>query len=265
MLWCSDPLVETLKSYGFNAVRLPQEGLKPLQLLVKNGRNYQSIGNLSSVLNPGPGFPLPPIGDDQQSATIRNIRTGKLGAGIGLSILGDIISALGGSSAGLSASYASAKTITIEFQDVLENRVEIALLDQFLGDADISPGSVHVASLLNADEIYVTTATLKSATFKIDAQQADGNGLQLDIPAFQAAVAADLRVQLDQTGASTVIYQGQKPLIFGFQAIQLFYEDGHYTAFKPLTPRSVAQARTMEAIDPDLRPLVTDAPLVTIA
>jgi hypothetical protein len=42
------------------------------------------------------------------------------------------------------------------------------------------------------------------------------------------------------TTSSKVTYQSTEPLVFGFQAVRLFYDQGHYTAFEPLQSGQLA-------------------------
>jgi hypothetical protein len=48
-------------------------------------------------------------------------------------------------------------------------------------------------------------------------------------------VGANAKVTADVSARSKITYEGSVPLVFGFQAVRLFYEDGRYTAFEPLT------------------------------
>ena len=64
---------------------------------------------------------------------INGQRTNDLKIGIGLSILGNILGAMGGTTLGLDAKYQQVERIAFEFHDVFEDRVEIAQLDQYLG------------------------------------------------------------------------------------------------------------------------------------
>jgi len=80
--------------------------------------------------------------------TITGQRTNDLSIGLGLSIIGSIVGAMGGNKLGLEAKYKQAKTVAFEFVEVLANEVEIAALDQFLGASDINPASTHVGHRL---------------------------------------------------------------------------------------------------------------------
>ena len=159
---CGDPYIKELRSRGYNVVRLPKADIRPLQLLSKRGDTLDRIGELITVLPPTGPVPLPPVKLDTPVAGLSGQRSGELSLGVGLSVLGSVIGAMGGSKLGLDLSYKNAKSVTFEFTDVLEDRVEIAALDQYLAVADVSPFSSFVGKLLEADQLYVTTAVVKS-------------------------------------------------------------------------------------------------------
>jgi hypothetical protein len=165
--------------------------------------------------------------------TISGQSSGEVRLNLGVSILGGVIGATGGSKLGLDAAYKDAKTVVFEFTDVLEDKIEVtAALDQYLGDADVSPFSVHVKALLESDEVYVTTSVLKSARITVVGRRSDGSALNLDVPAIEKLVGGALDVSSASGQESKVTYKGKRPLAFGFQAVRLYYEQGRYTAFK---------------------------------
>ena len=158
---CNDAFLTYLKSYGYCVVRLPKTDIRPLQILTRQGSNLQRLGDLETVLGAGSQIPLPPIKENVRAANISGQRTSDMSCGVGLSILASVLGAMGGSKLGIDAKYANAKTAAFEFQEVYEDSAEIARIDQYLCDADVSPFSQHVAQLLEADDIYLTTATIK--------------------------------------------------------------------------------------------------------
>ena len=141
---------------------------------------------------------------------------------------------MGGSSLGLETEYQQAKSAVFEFSGVTEDRLEVIDLDQYLGDADINPASVFVSQLLEADQLYVTTAVLKSTTFGFEATQSTGVGLKVNVPVIQQIVGANVGVNTKTEAATKLSYEGKVPLVFAFQAVQIFYDDGRYTAFEPV-------------------------------
>jgi hypothetical protein len=260
----SDPFLTYLKSFGYSVIRLPRADIRPLQVLVRDDTRLTRLGDLATVLRPGTQIALPPLKENIAAANISGERTRDLSIGVGLSILGSIIGAMGGSHLGLEAGYKRAKTAAFEFADVLEDRVDLADIDQYLTDADISAFSSHVAKLLEADAVYVTTSTIKTKKFIVQAKESDGTAIDVKVPEIQGMVGASVKVSTSGAASSKIVYEGQVPLVFGFQAARLYYENGRYTAFKPLEPGEGAFERVSKGKDARADYLTTESPFVRL-
>ena len=258
---CNDPYVKTLRDFGYNVIRLPRADVRPLQLLARQGDSLERIGELTTVLRAGENIPLPRISENTRVASVSGGRTGDLSLGIGLTILGSVIGAMGGSKLGLDLKYQQAKSVAFEFADVFEDRVEIALLDQYLADADVSPFAAHVGKLLDADQLFVTTAALKSTRITVEARRSKDTGLDVSVPEIQGVVGGNVKVGGKAEVTSKVTYEGSVPLVFGFQAARLFYENGRYQRFELLRDSS-----TLERALPGrpAQPLLSDGPFVRL-
>ena len=57
VMCCSDPLLKSLKQYGYNVVRLPRSGIRPLQILTRDGSDLDRLGELTTILLAGPVVP----------------------------------------------------------------------------------------------------------------------------------------------------------------------------------------------------------------
>jgi hypothetical protein len=260
-MMCRDPFLNYLKEYGYNVVRLPKADVRPLQMLSRQGRDLDRLGDLTTVLAPGEHVALPDISENTTAANISGRRTSDLSFGIGLSVLGNIIGAMGGSKLGLDVRYRQASSIAFEFHDVLEDKVEVAALDRFLADADVDPFSRHVADLLEADQIYVTTSTIKSNKFTVQARKSDGTELSLEVPVVQQLVGANVKVSGDEETASNLTYEGKMSLVFGFQAWRLFYYEGRYHTSEYAGDLGSMRGPDQVAAD-GARRLVTESPFV---
>ena len=229
---CSDPYLTYLKEAGYNVVRLPKTDVRPGQILTRNGKNLTRLGELSDVLSAGGQIPFPTLLTDRPVAQLSGKRSGELSFGVGLSLLGTIVGALGGSKIGLDVKYEKAKTVTFEFLDVFEDRLEIVALDKFLAGSDVNPASSYVRDLLFSDEVYVTTAIVKSRKLTVEGKTSDQTSVDLSVPAIQELVGANVKVAGKGETASKITYEGSIPLSFGFQAVRLDYEEGRYRRFK---------------------------------
>lgn len=260
----SDPFLTYLKSSGYSVVRLPRPDLRPLQIFVSEGTRLTRLGDLATILKPGSNVATPTIKENVAAAGISGERTRDLGIGVGLSLLGNIIGAMGGSTLGLDAGYKDARTVAFEFVDVLDDRVDLAEIDQYLTDADVSAFSSHVGRLLEADAIYVTTSTIKTKTFVVEAKGSQGTTLEVGVPMIQGMVGGSVKVAAAGSTTAKLAYVGSVPLVFGFQAARLFYQDGRYTAFAPLPPGTAALETTITPHRARGEYLTSDSPFVRL-
>jgi hypothetical protein len=157
------------------------------------------------------------------------------------------------------------KPSAFEFQDVYEDKIEIIMLEQYLADADVNPFSRYVAELLEADELFVTTATIKSTKFTVEAKKSDSATLDLSIPEIQGIVGGNVKVSGSATVSSKVTYESPVPLVFGFQAVRLFYDQGRYTAFESLAAGAVGMKALSQVPSDGAQRLMTDNTFVRLS
>ncbi|HSK10158.1 MAG TPA: hypothetical protein VK911_11320 [Vicinamibacterales bacterium] len=248
-MWCQDPFLSALKAFGYSVVRLPRPDLAPLHLLARLGRDLEELGRLQVVLPPGRHVPVPTVVIGRPCPALSGQRSASLDAGLGLSLLASIVSSLGGSPQVVRLLGRRARRVTFEFGEVEEDGVALAELDQYLADAHVNARARHVARLLESDDLYVTTSIVKSRSFAVSATDEGGVELEFDVPAVGALAGAEVKVSGAAVGATTLRFEGQQPLGFGFRALRLFYDSGRYTAFKPLRPGQLALAR--DAANPE--------------
>jgi hypothetical protein len=194
------------------------------------------------MLNTG-SVPLPAIqSDTAPGISIEGKESGSINISIGITILGSIIRAMGGSDLGLASNYSSARTVTFEYAEVLEDRIDRLKLEQFINTSQIKPeNSTGFVEKLIDDEIYVITSTLKSKKFIVNAQSDGGANVELNVPVIKAAVGGNVKVQAEGAQSGKVSYEGTAPLVFAIQAAQLvFNESGKFLTTEQLTPGSAA-------------------------
>jgi len=258
----SDPVLSLLKDFSYNVVRLPRANIRPLQLFEKQDNDLVFLGDIAKLFKAGPGAPLPDIGPDEQAAFINGQRSRDLNLSVGLSILSGIIGALGGGTLGLSLGYKKASTISFVFDDVKLNQVDRLDLSRFLTGATIDEAVGPPAKLVEADKIYVVTNVIKSKKFTTDAKKSDGTSVGVDVPVIQNAMSGKVAVKTESSSQARVTYEGSIPLVFGFQAIRLIYEDGHFVQAIPVGPTEAG----MRAIENDEEPemLETESPFTPV-
>lgn len=226
-----DPILTSLKSFGLNVVRLPRERLGPLHLLRRDGDRMTVIGHVANLMQSTVATPTIRAA---QAANIAGSRTRKLDLSLGLNLMGGWLAALGGQSAGLKLKYESAESVSFAFDDVKVDEVEPIEVDRYLAASIVAPTAVQARDDLEHSRLYLITRAAKSSTFTVEAETSSGHALELDVPAIQQVVGANVHVSSSNSSKSSVKYKGSKMLYFGFEAIQLFYNGSRYQGYAPL-------------------------------
>jgi hypothetical protein len=111
----------------------------------------------------------------------------------------------------------------------------------------VNPNSLGVGKLLDADDVYVTTSCIKSKKFSLDATSESGTKVGVDVPIVSQIVGGSIMVSSGSGGTGKVTFEGGTPIVFGFQAVRLYFDNGRYTAIKPaagMAARALSAAPT---------------------
>jgi hypothetical protein len=222
---CVDSGIKALRQLGYNVVRLPREGIKPLQLIgVQNGETIQ-LGGLDKLIVSST-LELPNIVLNEQASKINGQKSSDLSIAVGLNILGAIIGSMGGE-LGVKSQYKSAKSVTFEYVDVTGDAVAPLDVGQYLRNATVDVDNKIVEQyVLGNGRLYLITRTLKSKTFRVDAKASFSGSLELKVPQIQEVVGAEVEVKGDDKSENVVTYHGKVPLVFGFQCLDVGVYDG---------------------------------------
>jgi hypothetical protein len=233
-----DQSITFLRQFGYTVLRRPRASAQPLDLLHLEGKDLSRLGDATGLVLAGAN-PVPAIKrDTNPGIAIEGKETSKVNVSIGLSVLGSFIGALGGGNLGLTAAFSKARTVTFQYAGVLEDRIDVLDLEKFVkaGRVDPSVPSGTVDKLID-DEIYVTTAVLKTKKIVVNAQSETGQSIGVDVPVIQGAVGGNVKVETGGTLASSVAFEGDVPIVFGLQAVQLvFDETGQFLTTQQLEP-----------------------------
>jgi hypothetical protein len=227
-----------MKAYGFVPVRIPRADLQPLRVLAREGSLLRDIGNVKTLFEQA-SIPLPNITVGTPTANIAGLRTGTIKLGLGINILGSIIAAMGGSTIGLGIKYERATAVQFEFVDVLQDSLDELALDQFLSAADVSSAAKNAVELLEADELYITTSTIKSSKIGVTAIASTGTAIGISADAVSGVVGGKVKVSAAGQSSERLTYEAQIPLIFAIRAVQLIYDQGQYLAMTPAKAKGV--------------------------
>ena len=128
----------------------------------------------------------------------------------------------------------------------MEDTVNILMLEKFIKSGRVSTliPSGTLEKLLD-DEVYVLTSVLKTKKIVVSAQAEGGTTVAVDVPVVQQAVGANVKVDAATSSDSRVTFEGQVPVAFAFQAVQLvFDESGEFLTTQQL-PAGEAAARSL--------------------
>jgi hypothetical protein len=80
----------------------------------------------------------------------------------------------------------------------------------------------------------VTTATIKSNKINVEGKQKNNASVIVSVPEIKEIVGGNITVTSQGESSNKVTFQGSIPLVFGFQAVRLIYQEGQYATFKHL-------------------------------
>jgi len=233
-----DQSITFLRQFGFTVLRRPRASAQPLDLMHLEGKDLSRLGDVTGLVVTG-AKPVPSIERDANPGIdIEGKETSKVNVSIGLSVLGSFIGALGGGNLGVTAAFSKARTVTFKYAGVLEDRIAVLDLEKYVCagsiDPSVPPGTIDK---LIDDEIYVTTAVLKTKKLVVSAQGDAGQSIGVDVPVIQGAIGGNVKVETGGSLAQAVSFEGTVPIVFGLQAVQLvFDETGQFLTTQQLEP-----------------------------
>jgi hypothetical protein len=260
-----DQSITFLRSQGYSVFRFPRASAQPLELMHREGKDLTRLGMITDLVTPGEQ-PAPDVRKDANPGIdIEGKETSKINVAIGLSILGSFIGALGGGKLGLDVAFNKARTITFQYAGVIEDVVDVLALEKFVKAGRIGP-HIPAGTLekLLDDEVYVVTSVLKTKKIIVAAQGETGTTTKVDVPIIQQAVGAKVDVGLAGTHQARVAFEGDVPVAFAFQAVQLVFDDsGEFLTTQQLpagdaAARGLQPPRAMRSPD-ELRPVFLEA------
>lgn len=225
---CNDPATTYLRRLGYNVVRHPESGIQPGELIGRQGKSVRRLGSIESLITSSP-ITVPGASKNDLAADLSGQESSNLKVAIGVSVLGNFISAMGGD-LGIKAEYERARKLKFVFNEVLTDSMVPLEVGNYLRDAEIDTGNpVLEQYVLGNGELFLITKTLKSKKFGVIAEGSDGVSLDLDVPAIQAALSAEGSITVTADSESMITYEGSVPLVFGFQSFIVGVSNGDLT------------------------------------
>lgn len=260
---CADRSVNHLQQLGLNTILQPREDVAPLMLLGEANGQRALIGTLDQLITSSPsGLPAITAGP---AANISGQRSSKLPVELGLSLLGGIIGAMGGN-LGVNAAYSHARRVEFAFADVTRERANVIAIGDYLADAEVRWTHPILATyLFGRGNLYVLTEVVRSPKLNVTAFDERKASIAVDVPVIQQAVGAKVSVGGEGSATHTVSYTGERPLAFGFVAIELSAGDSNQDSeldlvFRPVKPGGIA----LSVGAPAVAPVLFEGPLASL-
>ena len=223
---CVDKSTRFLADKGYNVVRHPNGEYKPLLLLGRQNDETLALGPLDLLISRPPG-PLPAITADQPAAALNGNSSDKLTISVGLNILGNIISAMGGN-LGAKVNFTKAKKLQFVYSNVLNDSVMPLQVGNYLRDAEVDTGNLVLREyVLGNGELYLITKTAKSSSFTVKFESNSDTAVEVDVPVIQQAVGGNVKVTSVNATNSEITFEGTAKLTFAFQCFQVGVLDGN--------------------------------------
>lgn len=222
---CSDPALTYLKSIGYNVVRLPRGGIEPLSVIGFSKDSAQLLGSLSDLVIGNNGSL--PVARTQTAVNVNGKKTASLKIGLGINILGGLISALGGGTLGISTSFTNAKSVTFLFENVTSTLVDAIPVGRYLRDGDLDQSNpVSAPYLTGSGRLLVIVDALKSNKISVQFESSSGVAASLDVPVISNAVSGKLSVDASRAAQGVLTFTGEEMLTFGFKCFQIAIDNG---------------------------------------
>ncbi|MBL0157128.1 MAG: hypothetical protein IPP47_08510 [Bryobacterales bacterium] len=228
MAFCTDPSVTYLNKFGYNVVRLPRKGISPMDVLGRRD-SVERLGRLSAVWKTT--APEPQLSVPQPVADVEGRRSQDLELSIGLKVLENALRGLGAAVPSVDSAFQQARKVQFTYTNITS--VSVAPLDagNYLASGDLNVANPVVSQYFLDDDAhaFLIVDVLRSDSICVTAKAASGIAVDVDVPAIQGIVGAEVGVKHGGANSSTIIFQGPEPITFGFKAFVIAFVDGHWT------------------------------------
>jgi hypothetical protein len=226
MALCKDPSLTYLNGLGYNVVRLPRVGIEPLDILGKDDKSVERLGQINQMWTSPEAVPT--INGPQAATAVSGQKTSELKVSIGLKILAAALGAMGAAVPEVSFGYSKARKVTFMFTDVQVYLVDPLAVGKYLAAGDLSSANPFVRRYFEDDDTtaFILTEVLRSKSITVTALDDNNAEVGVDFPAIQQIVGAKVNVTSKSATNTTLTYSGSFELSFGFRCFGIAYVDG---------------------------------------
>lgn len=248
--------INFLNDLGYDAIAHPQEGIDPLQVLIRdNAKSLRLWGPMEYLAQEGIES-LPQIQQDLQATAISGAAACQLDTGAGIKLLNELLSAVGIIGPRVEVGYTKAHTIEFTYENVLIDRVFPIAVWKYLGNATPSIDDNMKKLFDDKGEAFVITDTLKSNSLGTIARDKSGRVIEIDIAAIKNIVGINAKLSRAADGTVKCSFDGSKHIRFGFKVLPMRFVSKPEKKFVILKPKPGGHRR--------LKNMPTSAPESTL-
>lgn len=143
-------------------------------------------------------------------------------ASISIGFLDELVKKIG-VSLGFKLKASAGEEIVFLFESPLKDEIRSFIdLDEYLNDSSVIEG--NFGNMLKSNDIFIITAVLKSSKFAFGIVDKSKLSSSLELPSIKDFVEGNFTLSKDGSTQRVYQYDGEKPLVFGVQAVQVQYD-----------------------------------------
>lgn len=226
-------LTKTLKDQSYDLIQGPARNHKLLQLWVRRGTKKEAISYYSNISHAFQSSS--PLNENENPALdVTSTKKDEYGFNIGITILEDILKAMGLANVELSVKMKSGRSVSVSYENAVTRDVPIGELNQYFSTADFLHPNPELLQDANWNNILVVSGVMyaKNLVVEIDTN--------FDI---NADIAASLNLAADGRLEFTVASQQKLRMVssggnffpIAIQAATVRYEKGIFRGLDVVT------------------------------
>ncbi|RWX13619.1 hypothetical protein EHI42_19685 [Rhizobium hidalgonense] len=221
---CTDNALTYLNDIGYNVVRVPRRGINPLDVLGRDGKSLERLGNLPQIWKSSEV--IPQERSPEFAAAITGQKTNEMSISVGLKLLSGILGSLGAATPKLDFAFANANSVQFTFGDVTSRGVDAFSVGSYLGHGDLTgDGPIFERYFENDDaQTYIITEVLEAKSISVAAKDRRDGKIDIELPVIEQAVGAAIDVSSTSESSGGVTFSGTTPVVFGFKAFNIGFD-----------------------------------------
>jgi hypothetical protein len=231
-------VVDTLRNvFHANVVAVPEARIRPLIVIAVSKDQTSFRGQILPLLKKPTAYKDPEVGESTMPA-ITGTKTREISVDFGLQILGNFLQGFCIPSAGISAAFQGASTVSFSFSNVIRFYVDVNELGENLVGSVLerqNPGSEVFYRQRDPLKCCIIDSAITSRDFALSVEKANKENFEVDVPTISQIVSkANAGVKVSSVSKLSVTFQGEKQLGFAFSCLHATLEpSGRIVTLEP--------------------------------